>query len=473
MPIGPRGGNARQLGRLFGQLQNPVAVLDRNQVIGYANHALCEMVSMEAENIVGRACSWGLNAEKPELASLLAALVPPASAVAGKLAIRQLTVPIVFGSSYNGQLFVPLLDKDGQAEALVVYLGDWERIRTQLPAAADLNLKHRRAADEVLIEIRSRWRNLTQLHALVGSSPAITLAMSRAQIALQMSMNVVVSGPPGVGKLAVLQAIFAAKLSAANLPPAAGQFFPVNCQQLGPLEIADLIEVFLQRRRPNLARHAQQLVLLNLDLACDLSIQQILNKLTPVAQQIIATATSNVETSQLAQRSQAWGRCVALMAESEIHLPALSSRREDIEPLILHILSAEASGRAPRPISKGALELLQSYPWPNNVSQLEDCLLTLLQEGESEPIQVPHLPLELRTFASRLQRTVAQPKPTPIILDDVLLELEKTVIQRALALSPRNRARAARLLGISRPRLLRRIAQLELDTSPGEESSDD
>jgi DNA-binding NtrC family response regulator len=51
-------------------------------------------------------------------------------------------------------------------------------------------------------------------------------------------------------------------------------------------------------------------------------------------------------------------------------------------------------------------------------------------------------------------------------LDAVLLDLEKIMLQRALKLSPRNRAQAARLLGISRPRLLRRIEQLGLGDDP-------
>jgi DNA-binding NtrC family response regulator len=49
-------------------------------------------------------------------------------------------------------------------------------------------------------------------------------------------------------------------------------------------------------------------------------------------------------------------------------------------------------------------------------------------------------------------------------LDELLLDVEREVLRRALRNSKGNRARAARALGISRPRLLRRIEQLGLDS---------
>ncbi len=49
-----------------------------------------------------------------------------------------------------------------------------------------------------------------------------------------------------------------------------------------------------------------------------------------------------------------------------------------------------------------------------------------------------------------------------IVLDELLADVEREVILRALARTQQNKAKAAKLLGISRPRLLRRIEQLGL-----------
>jgi DNA-binding NtrC family response regulator len=47
-----------------------------------------------------------------------------------------------------------------------------------------------------------------------------------------------------------------------------------------------------------------------------------------------------------------------------------------------------------------------------------------------------------------------------IVLDEFLADIERELLRRALATSRGNKARAAKLLGISRPRLLRRLEQL-------------
>jgi DNA-binding NtrC family response regulator len=67
----------------------------------------------------------------------------------------------------------------------------------------------------------------------------------------------------------------------------------------------------------------------------------------------------------------------------------------------------------------------------------------------------------------RLGDTARRREPEPIVLDQFMTEIEKEVIARALKLAKGNKARAARLLGLTRPRLYRRMEQLGLeDTSP-------
>ena len=53
----------------------------------------------------------------------------------------------------------------------------------------------------------------------------------------------------------------------------------------------------------------------------------------------------------------------------------------------------------------------------------------------------------------------------PLNLDETLEDFERSVLQKAIDAFPRNRAAAARHLGISRTRLLRRLAQLGLEAS--------
>jgi DNA-binding NtrC family response regulator len=63
-----------------------------------------------------------------------------------------------------------------------------------------------------------------------------------------------------------------------------------------------------------------------------------------------------------------------------------------------------------------------------------------------------------------VNQTAAHParQDEPIVLDQFLAEIEREVIQRALRRARGNKAQAARLLGVPRPRLLRRLTQLGL-----------
>jgi DNA-binding NtrC family response regulator len=115
---------------------------------------------------------------------------------------------------------------------------------------------------------------------------------------------------------------------------------------------------------------------------------------------------------------------------------------------------------------------LTAYSWPENLGEVQRCVADMIQHAVfSAAVQSQHLPVSIRTFAGTA--VASDQVVEPIKLDDVLLDLERIIISRAIKLSPRNRARVARWLGISRPRLLRRLTQLGLDDSHAEPLADE
>ena len=121
------------------------------------------------------------------------------------------------------------------------------------------------------------------------------------------------------------------------------------------------------------------------------------------------------------------------------------------------------------------MDLLVAYSWPGELRQLRGALESAVgQAFLTTVIQPEHLPVELRTFASGVL-VETQTQMEPLSLDQLLEDVERDVLQKALEAMPRNRAQVARTLGISRPRLLIRISQLGLDAdeSHAENSKDD
>ena len=137
----------------------------------------------------------------------------------------------------------------------------------------------------------------------------------------------------------------------------------------------------------------------------------------------------------------------------EIHLPPLHQRVEDIPLLAAHFLARHAQryqATAHR-FDDGAMDALLSHRWPGNVRELDHAVerAVLLADGDT----VRAADLGLRAAAGE---TGAQ-------LEDLTLqEVERALIEKALARHSGNVAGAARLLGLSRSAMYRRMERYDL-----------
>jgi two-component system response regulator HydG len=139
-----------------------------------------------------------------------------------------------------------------------------------------------------------------------------------------------------------------------------------------------------------------------------------------------------------------------------IKLPPLRERREDIPGLVRFFLAkhkANLGGIAG--VSDEVMERLMSYDWPGNVRELENCIQRALALGSPPQIQVDDLPTNLLHFES-------QPRHDPRILS-TLQELEQRAILQALEATKGDRLRAARLLGIGKTTIYRKLKEYGLE----------
>lgn len=469
-----RGGNIRQLGKALEQLEYPTAFLDRRGQIVYVNAALCAMVQADASELVGQRTTWELAKDDVPHPALLNALAPPAAARAGQVSLRQLTTPVVFGSTATGQAFVPLLDSDALPELTIVVFGDWEHLSKQVPRPFTAS----RDQEQVLAEVRGRWQQLDGLDALVGSSSVIQLALRRAQLAIQANAPYIVVGPQHVGKVSVSKAIYMGRLKRLGISAIAGQYFTIDCQLLEAPLVEGMLEVFAGRLRPGVERFAQQVVLERVDVLPEEALGGVLQWLANVDEQSTVSATSLEPIESLARRGPQWQVLSSTLGTCEISIPALTERCEDILPLA-HAFVAQSCRKAERALLSIAPEtqdLLVAFRWPENLQQLQRTMDEAVKLAVLTPtIKANHLPVEVRAFAGQAAAQGVAEQFEPVDLDEILLDIERVVLRRAMKLSPRNRAQVARWLSISRPRLLRRLEQLGLDDkkkNPGEEQEE-
>ena len=138
----------------------------------------------------------------------------------------------------------------------------------------------------------------------------------------------------------------------------------------------------------------------------------------------------------------------------EVMLPPLRDRREDIPALASAFLSAQAS-RYRKPVQRfgaAALKALLEYPWPGNVRELEHCVERAVLMGRGGELTPEDLVLRPREGGARVE-------------DMTLEDAERYLIQRALGRSDGSVSDAAKLLGLSRSALYRRLQQYGLKAS--------
>ena len=466
-----RGGNSRLLARQLDLLAWPVVVLDQRSEIVFVSASLCQLLQTDATRLVGLFCSPELSEDASPQRELTMALAPPAEVLHGRAALRQIPWPPKQPTTFAAQAFVPLIDEDPSTGLILVLFGQPDVLRQRLLPLAPAQPSRGTAADEVLLRLRSQWQQIDGLWPLLGTSPGVQLAMRRAQLASQSFTGVTLFGPQGSGKSEVARGLVALRAKSLAVPAGAVQMMPIDCSVVDEQTVASMLETCAGRLRPGAPPGATHILIERVERATDAIIQTIDAWLVEHDSRVCGIVTSLVPPETLAIRSPRFSRFVHSLSTLVIEIPPLAARREDIAPLIHHCLTAAAqrTGRRLPSIAPATLELLEAYTWPGNVVEMRQVASEMLSSAVlTSTIQPAHLPLQIRTFGGTLSGG-KQPAVEPISLDEVLLDLERIMLQRALKLSPRNRARAARMLGISRPRFLRRISQLGLDDQPSPE----
>ncbi len=140
----------------------------------------------------------------------------------------------------------------------------------------------------------------------------------------------------------------------------------------------------------------------------------------------------------------------------EIVVPPLRERPEDI-PILAEFLLQKASRelhKDVRSISPAMMKLLQSYEWPGNVREMENALIRAAVLSHGSALSPDHL---------SLGNGRASPSSGAEPENDSLEAMEASHVKRVLRKTGGNKRSAAKILGISRPRLDRILERHAID----------
>lgn len=146
-----------------------------------------------------------------------------------------------------------------------------------------------------------------------------------------------------------------------------------------------------------------------------------------------------------------------------VEIPPLRKREDDVLVLAQHLLAeySEHMGKTVERFSSAVVQRFLSYDWPGNVRELSNCVERVVALTDGPEVQLASLPRKITKHKAR--------SDTGLVVTDVsdlvtLEQLERDHILRVLELVRGNKARAARILGLSRKTLYRRLNSYTQDS---------
>lgn len=140
-----------------------------------------------------------------------------------------------------------------------------------------------------------------------------------------------------------------------------------------------------------------------------------------------------------------------------IRIPPLRERASDIPLLVHHFVKKYHKGKSPLRIEPAVMDHLKAYPWPGNVRELANVVQQMVVLCQNNVITMNDLPLHLFTQEEQLPN-----KSGRVNLLKMVSDLERKWILSKLEEAEWNQERAARLLGITRKRLINRMKKYHL-----------
>jgi transcriptional regulator with GAF, ATPase, and Fis domain len=339
-----------------------------------------------------------------------------------------------------------------------------------------------------------------QFDEMVGTGPAMAEVFQLMETAAASSITVLIEGETGTGKELVARGIHRASARAD------GPFLAINCAAMPETLLES--ELFGHRRgaftgairdQPGLFRSASGGTIFldevgEMSAAMQAKLLRVLEQgeVVPVGESVpskvdvrVISATNRQLRSEVEQ-GKFRGDLFYRLAVFPIKLPPLRERREDI-PILVQRFVRRAADRQHKPVSgfdEAALAMFSAYSWPGNIRELQNEIERAVALAREEgPLSVNYISSSIRDIATAithaqgiseigaiLPSTTAAGVPVDAAIDlnggknlrEARAVFEARFINDALTRCEGNISRAAKLMGLSRVQLQRKIKEYGL-----------
>ncbi len=321
---------------------------------------------------------------------------------------------------------------------------------------------------------RSRLlQELMEQYQMIGQSPAIQKIFHQIETVAPTDAKVLITGESGTGKELVARAIHLRsnrasqpyiKVNCAAIPETLiestffghrkGSFTGAYRDQTGKFEEANGGTLFLDEiGELPLTAQAKLLNVLQEGEIEKIGFQR------PQKVDVRVIAATNKDLQQMIREGKFREDLFHRLNIIHIHLPPLRERKEDIPLLTDYFLKqlSETYNKAIQGIAPAALQLMMQHDWPGNIRMLRHVLEKAVIFSNSPTISAEEIALALE-----ISSDAEKPTPLNTNLATYLENMERQFIYYTMIITGGNKARAAKLLGIDRATLWRKLMRFGL-----------
>jgi DNA-binding NtrC family response regulator len=386
---------------------------------------------------------------------------------------------------------------DSAVESMRIGAGDYltkpftlDELSSTLNRAAQ-----RRAFDVESRLLRDQLRTSTGMGNLIGNSPAMEKLYRILSKVAANSHPALILGESGTGKELVAHSIHS------NGPNADKPFIPIDCGSLIPRLIESELFGHAKGAIPGATRSKIGLLAsadggtVFLDEISELSLE-IQGRLVRALQDREVRPIGSNGTADSAQSLPLSARILASTTRDltgmvangrfrkdlffrlnivNLRIPALRERTADIPLLAAHMLQRmQTDDGHPYSFSDDALHLLMEYDWPGNVRELEHAIERACALSSGPVLHLGDFPTQMQDFQFHAQQALHASQPAPVVHVPSapesgvrsIAELEKHAILDTIARLNGDKLMAARLLGIGKTTLYRKLKEYGITETP-------
>ena len=338
-----------------------------------------------------------------------------------------------------------------------------------------------REREQEFVQLQERVDEKFGLDNIVGNSKSMMDVFSRVRTVAPSRAGVLIYGESGTGKELVAEAIHHnsprkhrpfVKINCGALPLGLleselfghekGAFTSAVVQRKGRFELADGGTIFLDE----ISETAPEFQVKLLRVLQEGTFERVGGTET-LRSDVRVIAASNRRLGDLVKAGKFREDLFYRLKVVELILPPLRDRRDDIPLLVDHFLEefSQYYGRKKPAVSLKAMQALARTEWPGNVRQLRNVIEGLMVMVQGDEIDLKHLPEDLRM-------TPVEDHCLRIPVGMSLADVERELIVATLRANDNHRAKTARILGIGRKTLYRRLEEYGLNEELGSDEGD-